>query len=48
MFNSRVAVAALAAAVLSIFAAPAANAAYAPPPFSADVPSDVEPVKSSP
>lgn len=43
MFKSRVAIAALAAAVLSIFAAPAANAAYAPPPFSADVPSNVGP-----
>ncbi len=43
MFKSRVAFAALAAALLSIFAAPAANAAYAPPPFSADVPSGVAP-----
>jgi LPXTG-motif cell wall-anchored protein len=43
MFKSRAALAALAVAVLSIFAAPAANAAYTPPPFSADVPSNVGP-----
>lgn len=43
MFTSRLALAALAAAMLSIFAAPNANAAYAPPPFSAEVPQDVEP-----
>jgi LPXTG-motif cell wall-anchored protein len=43
MFKSRVALVAFAAALLGIFAAPAANAAYAPPPFSADVPSGVGP-----
>ena len=43
MFKSRVALAALAAALLSIFAAPAANAAYAPPPFTADAPGTVTP-----
>jgi LPXTG-motif cell wall-anchored protein len=43
MFKSRVAFAALAVAVLSIFAAPAANAAYTPPPFTADVPGNVGP-----
>lgn len=42
MFTSRVAIAAFAAAMLSIFAAPAANA-YAPPPFTADAPENVEP-----
>jgi LPXTG-motif cell wall-anchored protein len=43
MFKSRVALVALAAALLSIFAAPAANAAYAPPPFTADSPGTVGP-----
>ena len=38
MFKSRLAIAASAVALLSIFAAPAANAAYAPPPFSGDAP----------
>lgn len=43
MFTSRVALAAFAAAMLSIFAAPNANAAYAPPPFTADAPGHVKP-----
>jgi LPXTG-motif cell wall-anchored protein len=42
MFKSRVALAALFAASLSIFAAPAANAAYAPPAFSVDVPTGTQ------
>lgn len=43
MFKSRVALVTFAAALLGVFAAPAANAAYAPPPFTADAPGTVEP-----
>jgi LPXTG-motif cell wall-anchored protein len=42
MFKSRVALVAFAAALLGIFAAPAANAAYAPPTFSVDVPTGTQ------
>jgi LPXTG-motif cell wall-anchored protein len=43
MPKSRVALVALITGLLSILAAPAANAAYAPPPFTADAPSTVKP-----
>jgi LPXTG-motif cell wall-anchored protein len=43
MFKSRVALVAFAAALLGIFAAPAANATYAPPVFSAEVPTGIQP-----
>ncbi|VXB52525.1 LPXTG cell wall anchor domain-containing protein [Aeromicrobium sp. 9AM] len=43
MPKTRLAFAIVVAALLSVFAASAANAAYSPPPFSADVPSGVAP-----
>ena len=43
MLKIRVAFATLLVALLSVFAASAANAAYAPPPFQAEVPDDVDP-----
>lgn len=43
MLKTRLLIVALVASVLSIFSFGAANAAYAPPPFTADAPNNVEP-----